>query len=131
MRGSGEWKPGKLIEYINHFLDRGYVVSLLMDLCHCSVNHSTHNQTWCYLEAGLQCRQRKIEDIIMLLSTLFSSFPPISSFWSYIGLQNKQYLGYCLRPPLCKRTLTHLLALICNAEQSHQKFIPGQAAIMA
>ncbi len=71
MRERREWKPGRLIACINHFLDRGYVVSLLMDLCHCSVNHSIHLQTVYYLEAGLLCTERDIEQIILLLSIFF------------------------------------------------------------
>lgn len=61
----------RLIACINHFLDRGYVVSLLMDLCHCSVNHSIHFQTVYYSEAGLLCTEREIEHIILLLSIFF------------------------------------------------------------
>lgn len=69
--------PERLIEYINHFLDRGYVVSLLMDLhWKCSVNHSNHKQY--YSEAGLH-RQNEKEDIILLLSILFPLFLPLPS----------------------------------------------------
>lgn len=88
--GRREWKPERLIEYINHFLDRGYVVSLLMDLCHCFVNHSTHSQTRYYLEAKILCRQIELEDIILLLSILFSSFPHIFLWRDFGFTQNSK-----------------------------------------
>lgn len=130
MRERREWEPERLIEYINHFLDRGYVVSLLMDLCHCSINHSTRNQTWYYSEAGLLCREREIEYIILLLSILcFSPFLPYSEITE---LQNKQYLGYCSQPSLSPFWVNeHLrswvwMEIIPDVEQSHQKFTPDQ-----
>lgn len=103
-----------------------------MDLCHCFVNHSTHNQTWYYSEAGL-CRQREIEDIILLLS----SHLLLVGFWVQAELQNKQYLGYCSHSRFSPLWVNGYLlgsvgvALIPDAEQSHQKFILDQAAIMS
>lgn len=109
-----------------------------MDLCQCSVNHSTHNHTWYYSEAGLLCRQREMEDIILFYFVfLLSSHILLQGFWVHTELRNKQYLGHCSHSSLSPLWVNgHLLssvgvALIPDAEQSHQKFIPDQAAIMS
>lgn len=51
VRGKGVEKGNRgnerrFIEHINHFLDRGFVVSFLMDLHHFSVNHITVQPDW-------------------------------------------------------------------------------------
>lgn len=86
----------KLIKYINHSLNKGFVVTLLMDVCHCFVNHITSSGT--FLQHWLCSYKERVKTVTQPENTAFVKKEKMAgNVQDFISDMELSSLRFCFR----------------------------------